>query len=54
MQLIQGRSLALAGRRLAASLRLVAAPTIKVTPGLVALAAGFPVSYSCLHRRLMC
>ncbi len=32
MQLIQGRSLAVAGQRLAASLRLVATPTIKVTP----------------------
>jgi hypothetical protein len=32
LQLIQGRSLAVAVRRLAASLRLVAAPTIQVTP----------------------
>ena len=32
MPLIQGRSLAVAGRRLAASLRLVKAPTIQVTP----------------------
>jgi len=32
MQLIQGRSLAAAGRRLAASMRIVATPTIKVTP----------------------
>ena len=32
MQLIQGRSLAEAGRQLSASLRLVAAPTIRVTP----------------------
>ena len=32
MQLIQGRSLAAAGRQLTASLRLVAAPTIQVTP----------------------
>ena len=33
LQLIQGRSLSVAVRRLAASLRLVAAPTIQVTPG---------------------
>ena len=32
MQLIQGRSISAAGRRLAASLRLVSAPTITVTP----------------------
>ena len=32
LELIQGRSLAVAGRRLAASFQLVAAPTIKVTP----------------------
>jgi hypothetical protein len=32
LQLIQGRSLAVAVRRLAGSLRLVAAPTIQVTP----------------------